>query len=323
MRKDKFKPDSDVFAIAGQFAEFDQFTEFSAAWDIEFRQIGPGNLNAMLSQAVGESWSLAMARFDQPCYQQGTTVTGMRTFAMLDSNASEQEWCGRRFSPDSIAVFASDGAFHAISQPGFDIYTLSFTDEQLASACEQLGVPDVTEKLLSSAAVLQIDRQQTGFLRKLINSAMQALCKEGQLSSNWRGNEHICERISEQLVLLLTDSAYLSRTPPQRLRSMAIQRAFEVIEAGLEQGISVREVANTSKISRRALEYAFRDRYNFSPKEFINSQRMVMVRRDLFSETGTITEIANRWGFSHMGQFARDYRRQFGELPSQTRILIV
>jgi hypothetical protein len=29
-------------------------------------------------------------------------------------------------------------------------------------------------------------------------------------------------------------------------------------------------------------------------------------------------DVANRWGFWHMGQFAADYKRQFGELPSAT-----
>jgi AraC family ethanolamine operon transcriptional activator len=31
-----------------------------------------------------------------------------------------------------------------------------------------------------------------------------------------------------------------------------------------------------------------------------------------------VHHVANRWGFWHMGQFARDYQRQFGELPSET-----
>jgi len=32
----------------------------------------------------------------------------------------------------------------------------------------------------------------------------------------------------------------------------------------------------------------------------------------------TISEIANRWGFRHMGRFAPDFRILFGELPTQT-----
>ncbi|MCK5375915.1 MAG: helix-turn-helix domain-containing protein, partial [Acidobacteria bacterium] len=31
-----------------------------------------------------------------------------------------------------------------------------------------------------------------------------------------------------------------------------------------------------------------------------------------------VTDVANNWGFWHMGQFAADYRKMFGELPSQT-----
>lgn len=320
MRSSVQTSDSKPSVIAGQFAEFDQLTEVTVAWDIDFRQVGKGKLNATLAQATGASWSLAMARFDRPSFQQGTTVAGMRTFAILDSQASEQEWCGRRFSPDTIAVFASDGAFQAVSQPGFDVHTLSFSDEKLASACERLGIPDVTEKLLSRAAVLQIDRRQTRELRHLVKSALQTLCENGLDGSDWDGSDHVSDKISEHLVLLLTDSSYLSYTPSQRLRSKAIQSAFEVIEAGLDKGISVREVIKATGISRRTLEYAFRNRYNFSPKEFINSQRMVMVRRDLLSQPGNITEIASHWGYWHMGQFARDYRLQFGELPSQTRI---
>ena len=101
---------------------------------------------------------------------------------------------------------------------------------------------------------------------------------------------------------------------------MAIYRAFEAIEEGSEKGVSVREIAKASRISRRTLEYAFRDRYGISPKAFINSQRLVRVRRDLLSKPGTIADSANRWGYWHMGQFARDYRNQFGELPSQTAV---
>jgi len=159
MRKTEQNPGSDLIAISGQFAEFDQFVEFAAAWDIDFQQIGPGALNATLSQVVGQSWSLARGQFDQAAYQQGAAIAGMRTFAILDPQASEHEWCGRPFSPDSIAVFASDGEFQSISQPGFAVYTVSFTDEQLAAACERLGIPNVLEKFSAGGAIMKIDHR--------------------------------------------------------------------------------------------------------------------------------------------------------------------
>jgi len=30
-----------------------------------------------------------------------------------------------------------------------------------------------------------------------------------------------------------------------------------------------------------------------------------------------IADVANKWGFWHLGQFAKDYRSWFGELPSE------
>lgn len=47
---------------------------------------------------------------------------------------------------------------------------------------------------------------------------------------------------------------------------------------------------------------------------------LVGARRELKSRAGTDTvqDVAARWGFWHMGAFASDYRRQFGERPSDT-----
>jgi transcriptional regulator GlxA family with amidase domain len=40
--------------------------------------------------------------------------------------------------------------------------------------------------------------------------------------------------------------------------------------------------------------------------------------RDLDSSGRTVAEIANRWGFLHLGRFAAAYRTQYGNLPSHT-----
>ena len=32
----------------------------------------------------------------------------------------------------------------------------------------------------------------------------------------------------------------------------------------------------------------------------------------------TVTAVAFKWGFSHLGHFTTDYKRRFGESPSET-----
>ena len=320
MRKDKGTSEPDLIAIAGRFEEFDEFIEVTAAWDIDFRQIGSGRLNASLAQVVGESWSLAKARFDRPAYQQGVAVPGMRTFAILDPNAPDCDWCGRSFASDIMVIFAKDGEFRSISPAGFDVYTLSFSDQQLSAACERLGIPDISGKLEFTDSIVQLDPVSSSRLRHLVDDSLEALCFSSLRSAGDAGSDYFRDEVAEHLVLALAAGSPLEPSPSQRVRSLAVNRALEAIEAGLEHGVSVREVAEMSRMSRRTLEYAFRDRFGVSPKALINSERLIRVRRDLLVRPKEIpiSDVANRWGFWHIGQFASDYRRQFGELPSQT-----
>ena len=93
------------------------------------------------------------------------------------------------------------------------------------------------------------------------------------------------------------------------------------IEDHPTQPVSVRDVRAASGVSLRTLEYAFRERLGITPKGYITAVRLNAARRALAGAppSMTIGEIANHWGFWHMGGFAADYRKMFGELPSETR----
>ena len=76
-----------------------------------------------------------------------------------------------------------------------------------------------------------------------------------------------------------------------------------------------------SGLSERSIEVAFQESLGLSPRKFMNLRRLHQVRRDLVSsnrQTHTVGKIAMRHGFYELGRFAGNYRRYFGELPSQT-----
>jgi AraC family ethanolamine operon transcriptional activator len=74
-------------------------------------------------------------------------------------------------------------------------------------------------------------------------------------------------------------------------------------------------------VSERTLQYAFRDRFGLTPAAFIKARRLAAVSAMLKradAELATVGDIAAQFGFWHSGQFAADYKRAFGELPSDT-----
>ncbi len=55
---------------------------------------------------------------------------------------------------------------------------------------------------------------------------------------------------------------------------------------------------------------------------FMKQRRLETVRGQLLTardEGKTVTVIAMEYGFFHLSQFAADYRKMFGETPSETR----
>ena len=81
------------------------------------------------------------------------------------------------------------------------------------------------------------------------------------------------------------------------------------------------ELCRELAVSERTLHYAFQEIRGLSPMAYFKASRLNAVRQELKAAaagTTTVGEIAQRWGFWHNGEFAADYRRLFGELPSQT-----
>lgn len=58
-----------------------------------------------------------------------------------------------------------------------------------------------------------------------------------------------------------------------------------------------------------------------SPMAYVRIRRLDAVSRALLAlgpEETSVTEIATDHGFFHLSRFAADYRRRFGEFPSET-----
>ena len=89
--------------------------------------------------------------------------------------------------------------------------------------------------------------------------------------------------------------------------------------AHLTRELSADNMAQALGVSYRVLNYAFRDSLGMSPYQYILTQKLHAIRRQLKSSVVSVTEACAYYGFSTPSRFARQYSRLFGELPSVTR----
>jgi len=106
-------------------------------------------------------------------------------------------------------------------------------------------------------------------------------------------------------------------------QSRQLLRALDYIESAAVENITVTDIAEHAHLSVRALEEGFRRHYDTTPMNFLRNKRLDRVRAAIVANaragaTETITEIAFRHGFNHLGRFSAYYRERIGESPSDT-----
>jgi len=111
------------------------------------------------------------------------------------------------------------------------------------------------------------------------------------------------------------------RPSPFRGRQKTLRKALDFLHSHPREALSVHDLCTAVGTSERVLQYAFREHFDVTPGAYVKTARLTAVRRQLRQSDPqgcAIADLANDWGFWHMGQFAADYRRHFGELPSET-----
>ena len=101
-------------------------------------------------------------------------------------------------------------------------------------------------------------------------------------------------------------------------RTHALKTAVEYIKITPRKSSSFSKFCRETSINERTLQRAFLDQYGVSPKSYAQAYHLNNVYKTLVKgnpESTSISEVASNFGFWHMSQFAKDYRRHFGELP--------
>ena len=96
--------------------------------------------------------------------------------------------------------------------------------------------------------------------------------------------------------------------------------ALAYMRRALAHPLGVAELARFCEVPERTLQRHFVAFLGHPPLAYFRQLRLAAVREALLAPSAgaSITEIATRFGFAHLGRFAAEYRRRFGETPSAT-----
>jgi AraC-like DNA-binding protein len=130
---------------------------------------------------------------------------------------------------------------------------------------------------------------------------------------------HLHESLTIGL-LLATDHPYrdaLTR-PGRAYRPPPVRRAIDAIQANPEHPFTVTTLAHTAGVSVRTLQAGFRRYIGSTPMAYLRDVRLARAHDNLRAadpHQTTVTDVAYRWGFVHLGRFAAAYRTRYHTTP--------
>jgi AraC-like DNA-binding protein len=100
-----------------------------------------------------------------------------------------------------------------------------------------------------------------------------------------------------------------------------VEQAERLALAHIDEPLHISTLCRTLEISERTLRKAFHKIHGLPPCRRLRMLRLSEARRALLAADCrriTVTEIATEFGFLELGRFSVEYRKVFGESPSQT-----
>ena len=243
---------------------------------------------------------------------------------MMPLAGSSDIWCGDaaiRSTPDMASVVSPTLPLRMRSQDDADQIMVRIDRSLLERQCAQHLGHELRRPI---EFALGMDLSSPGGLSwcGLVRYLVSELDRENNVFTSPLTRVHVEQLVIATLLLAQPHRYRDELTRPARSIAPAfVRRVEEYIAAHADEPLTIGDLAAHAGISTSALFAGFRDFRDTSPMSHLKRIRLQRVREALQSSgsgDATVTEVALRWGFRHLGRFASDYKRWFGESPSET-----
>lgn len=309
-----------VFSHSHRFRDFETFSAHSRNWDVDFLRLRSEEFSSLLHFYGDSDIQIADVRFDCHLHQRGSAPPGYYTFAVHHPESQPHKWRFLDCPNNSIIIFPRNNELQSVSVPGFHTYAVSIRESFLLGVAENAKLPEVS-RFLQQGTVNPCDGKIIACLQLFLQLLSRRIHEgAGNLSLGFNYDEKWL--LAKLLLDGLAHAKGYDISRKQNHYQQVAQRVVSHIHRNLsDTTMCINELCDVGMVSDRSLRNIFYEIFGISPSRYIKVQRLGSVRKQLAEAApanGLVVDIANSHGFWHMGQFAKDYRALFGELPSAT-----
>jgi AraC family transcriptional regulator, ethanolamine operon transcriptional activator len=305
------------FAKVLPLNDFDQGKRFFSDWQGQIEQISSGKFEGRIEVVRNSLVRIVQVVSNQRVLARGHDASGLLSVYPVTSENAGDLWQGYRLSPGHLILNGVQTEIDHCVGRGTKSTGLSLKPQKLHDAArivlgtDGLAIPSSWFSLMPPPDIMA-----------RLNANLGRLLDIGVETPTLLGNAE-CGQIEQECIRALVSAIFPvdSRRvePPLPARTQIVRCAVDFLRANLNEPVGAVDLCKELKVSDRTLRLAFRERFGLGPMTYYRCLRLNVVRMRLREHPEwTIAQAAASCGFHHLGNFAADYRRLFGELPTAT-----
>lgn len=278
---------------------------------LELKQLDKGSFNANLFNVSLENGVLDRGSYNLSVLTQGTFSKEYMTFGFIHQADKIGRLNGEPMQQYNIVLGHENGNLDYSLGPNTLWSAFQFKRKDLLKT----GVEIPTE----SVSIFQLDKKAQSYFDFELTSCSKYI-------ENLNRSQF--ETMNQQMLYnyLLATYAKSLNYPASHIgikKNDAYQMAhaiYNYLHEHSNEPIQMIELTHLTGKSERTIERIFKKYFNIAPYAYLKLHRLHLVHHNLMrgDPTTNITHLAMSNGFMHMGYFGKEYKKIFGETPSET-----
>lgn len=295
--------------------DFDEQASYLLGWNQNYSQVSAGAFKGFISEVHLGDVSLFWEFTSQRLYQNGVLNDDTIAIGVPLNSIDNGMFCGASCEQNSVHVYSGKNGFEFISPQNLLIGLIVVNRHklmQLLSADDQYFLSIKCKR----AHISKVSSQAYFSLVNFFKSTIQIVKSNPAITKN----THFSHELTATAMMLITDGLLNNIEPNQNSPHKSwkiLAETREIVNLRQDNPITVAELCESLRMSRRSLQYHFEQAINTNPVSFLRAERLNGVRH-MLKNANSVTEAATHWGFWHFGHFSHEYKIMFGELPSAT-----
>jgi len=301
--------------------DFDKLAGGIPGWNADFSQVSLGSFRGELDLLMLRDVTICRIAGNREILARGAHRPGTFAFG-VPSHRQETSILSGRPVRNGQVIFL--GPEDTLDQKTCTDYQAVFVEIDCTTFLE--GMSALTRRDvqadLAGKSLLSPPPPATRRLAEAIRQTLNLTWANRDALARAGVQKQLCHRLLDQLARTVTGVGAPPPCPARfHSRRQLVREAEALMDSRLDGTLSSLDLCRELEVSERSLHYAFRDILGQTPMAHYRHKRLNAIRRLLKKADPlqtTVAEAGRAWGFWHTGQFAADYRRLFGELPSST-----